>query len=96
LIQRSGIDQVPRRAEDQLDHLVDFLRCGLLLGQHAQDPKPALATRLAMRLTTLLHHLDLLRDSGLVSAGGGRRRVYRLRRVALIELEHSLQQFLLV
>jgi DNA-binding transcriptional ArsR family regulator len=55
-----------------------------------------IATRLAMRLTTLLHHLDLLRDSGLVSTVGGRRRVYRLRRVALIELEHSLQQFLLV
>jgi DNA-binding transcriptional ArsR family regulator len=54
-----------------------------------------IATRLSMGLTTLLHHLDLLRDSGLVSAAGGRRRVYRLRRVALVELDHSLQRFLL-
>jgi DNA-binding transcriptional ArsR family regulator len=54
-----------------------------------------IATRLAMGLTTLLHHLDVLRESSLVSVSGGRRRAYRLRRVALTELEHSLERYLL-
>jgi DNA-binding transcriptional ArsR family regulator len=53
-----------------------------------------IATRLAMGLTTLMHHLELLRESGLVSSGGGRRKAYRLRRVALTELEQSLGRFL--
>ena len=54
-----------------------------------------IATRLALGLTTLMHHLDLLREAGLLSAAGGRRRVYRLRRVALTELEQSLERYLL-
>ena len=54
-----------------------------------------IATRLAVGLTTLLHHLDVLRESGLVSVSGGRRKAYRLRRVALTELEHSLEHYLL-
>jgi DNA-binding transcriptional ArsR family regulator len=54
-----------------------------------------IATRLAMGLTTLLHHLDLLREAGLVSAGSGRRKAYRLRPAALSELQQSLEQFLL-
>jgi DNA-binding transcriptional ArsR family regulator len=53
-----------------------------------------IATRLSMGLTTLMHHLELLRESGLVSAGGGRRRAYRLRRVALTELGQNLERFL--
>jgi DNA-binding transcriptional ArsR family regulator len=53
------------------------------------------ATRLAVGLTTLLHHLDVLREAGLISVTGDRRRMYRLRRVALTELDHSLQRFLL-
>ncbi len=53
-----------------------------------------IATRLAVALTTLLHHLDVLRESGLVSVSGDRRRAYRLRRVALTELEHSLERYL--
>jgi DNA-binding transcriptional ArsR family regulator len=55
----------------------------------------ATASRLAMGLTTLLHHLDVLRESGLVSVSGERRRTYRLRRVALTELEHGLEHYLL-
>ncbi|MEA2643251.1 MAG: hypothetical protein QOG08_277 [Chloroflexota bacterium] len=54
-----------------------------------------IATRLAVGLTTLLHHLDVLREAGLVSVNGDRRRTYRLRRVALTELEQSLQRYLL-
>lgn len=54
-----------------------------------------LATRLAFGLTTLLHHLDVLREAGLISVSGDRRRTYALRRVALTELEHSLQRYLL-
>ena len=54
-----------------------------------------IATRLATGLTTLLHHLDVLRESGLVSVSGDRRRTYRLRRVALTELQHGLERYLL-
>ena len=54
-----------------------------------------IANRLAMGLTTLLHHLDVLRECGLVSVSSDRRRVYRLRRVALTELEHNLERYLL-
>jgi DNA-binding transcriptional ArsR family regulator len=57
----------------------------------AQD----IANRLAMGLTTLLHHLDVLRGSGLISVGGDRRRTYRLRRVAVTELQHHLERYLL-
>ena len=63
----------------------------VLEGLTAQE----IATRLAIGLTTLLHHLDVLRESGLVSVSGGRRRTYRLRRVALTELEHTLERYLL-
>jgi len=52
------------------------------------------ATRLAVGLTTLLHHLDVLREAGLISVSGDRRRTYALRRVALAELEHGLQRYL--
>jgi DNA-binding transcriptional ArsR family regulator len=54
-----------------------------------------IATRLAVGLTTLLHHLDVLREAGLISVSGDRRRSYRLRRGALNELEHGLQRYLL-
>jgi DNA-binding transcriptional ArsR family regulator len=53
------------------------------------------ATRLAVGLTTLLHHVDVLREAGLISVSGDRRRTYGLRRAALTELEHSLQRYLL-
>lgn len=53
------------------------------------------ATRLAVGLTTLLHHLDVLREAGLINVSGDRRRAYGLRRIALTELEHSLQRYLL-
>jgi DNA-binding transcriptional ArsR family regulator len=53
-----------------------------------------IATRLGMGLTTLMHHLELLRESGLVSVGGGRRKAYRLRRVAVTELGQNLERFL--
>jgi DNA-binding transcriptional ArsR family regulator len=54
-----------------------------------------IATRLTIGLTTLLHHLDVLREAGLVSVTGDRRRAYRLRRVALTEVEHGLERYLL-
>ena len=54
-----------------------------------------LSRRLAIGLTTLLHHLDVLRESGLVSVSGDRRRAYSLRRVALTELAHNLEHYLL-
>jgi DNA-binding transcriptional ArsR family regulator len=53
-----------------------------------------LATRLSMGLTTLMHHLELLRESGLVSSGAGRRKTYRLRRIAVTELGQDLERFL--
>jgi DNA-binding transcriptional ArsR family regulator len=53
------------------------------------------ANRLAIGLTTLLHHLDVLRESGLLSVSGDRRRTYRLRRVAVTELQHQLERYLL-
>jgi DNA-binding transcriptional ArsR family regulator len=53
-----------------------------------------LATRLSMGLTTLMHHLELLRESGLVSSGAGRRKIYRLRRIAVTELGQDLERFL--
>ena len=54
-----------------------------------------IATRLATGLTTLLHHLDVLRQAGLVSVSRDRPRTYRFRRVALTELQHSLERYLL-
>ena len=42
-----------------------------------------------------MHHLELLRESGLVSATDGRRKAYRLQRVALTELEQNLERFIL-
>jgi DNA-binding transcriptional ArsR family regulator len=54
-----------------------------------------IATRLAIGLTTLLHHLDVLRESGLVSVSLDRRRTYGLRRVAVTELQHNLERYLL-
>ncbi|HXC75483.1 MAG TPA: winged helix-turn-helix domain-containing protein [Candidatus Acidoferrum sp.] len=69
----------------------------LILRELANEELTAqeIANRLAIGLTTLLHHLDVLRESGLVSVGGDRRRTYRLRRVALTELPHQLERYLL-
>jgi DNA-binding transcriptional ArsR family regulator len=53
-----------------------------------------IATRMNIGLTTLMHHLELLRESGLISAGGGRRKAYRLSRVAVTELGQNLERFL--
>lgn len=69
------------------------LRILRLLGQGDLTAQ-GIATRLALGLTTLLHHLDVLRESGLVSVKGGRRRAYGLRRRALTDLEHSLERYL--
>ncbi len=51
-----------------------------------------IANRLAIGLTTLLHHLDVLRESGLVSVSAGRRRTYRLRRGALTQLGTGIER----
>lgn len=51
-------------------------------------------TRYSHGLTTLIHHLALLRDAGLVSVSGGRSKVYRLRREGLADLERGLEAWL--
>jgi DNA-binding transcriptional ArsR family regulator len=50
--------------------------------------------RLGIGLTTLLHHLALLREAGLVSVSGGRRKLYRLRPEGLADLERGLTGWL--
>ena len=55
-----------------------------------------ISARLGLGLTTLLHHLTVLREAGLISVGaGGRGKIYRLRREGLGELERGLDRFLL-
>ena len=54
-----------------------------------------IANRLAIGLTTLLHHLEVLSRSGLVSVRGDRRKTYRLRRIALTEMGSGLERYLL-
>jgi DNA-binding transcriptional ArsR family regulator len=53
-----------------------------------------IAARLAIGLTTLMHHLGLLREAGLVTASAQYRKRYRLRREALAELGRDLERFL--
>jgi DNA-binding transcriptional ArsR family regulator len=52
------------------------------------------SSRLAIGLTTALHHLGLLVEAGLLSAGPSRRKVYRLRREGLTEFERALAAWL--
>ena len=54
-----------------------------------------IATRLGVGLTTLLHHLALVRSAGLVSVSAGRRKTYRLRREAVGGVGRELERFLL-
>lgn len=66
----------------------------LLAGEELRASE--ISTRLGIGLTTLLHHLALLRESGLLAASAGRRgRIYRLRREGLRELGSGLDRFLL-
>ncbi len=57
-------------------------------------PAQELALRLAMGLTTLLHHLAVLRESGLVSVRGQRRKLYRLRSERVSAMNTRLERFL--
>lgn len=57
-------------------------------------PAQELALRLAMGLTTLLHHLAVLREAGLVNVRGERRKVYRLRADRVGAMNTRLERFL--
>ncbi len=57
-------------------------------------PAQELALRLAMGLTTLLHHLAVLREAGLVSVRGERRKLYGLRPERVASLSEGLERFL--
>ena len=57
-------------------------------------PAQELALRLAMGLTTLLHHLAVLREAGLVSVRGDRRKLYRLRAERVGAMNTRLERFL--
>jgi DNA-binding transcriptional ArsR family regulator len=53
-----------------------------------------LSSRLAIGLTTVLHHLGILLEAGLLSASRTRRKVYRLRREGLSDFEGALRSWL--
>jgi DNA-binding transcriptional ArsR family regulator len=53
-----------------------------------------ISSRLGIGLTTLLHHLALLLEAGLLTASPTRRKVYRFRREGLAELESGLSAWL--
>ena len=53
-----------------------------------------LSSRLAIGLTTVLHHLGVLLGAGLLSASSTRRKVYRLRREGLADFERELTTWL--
>ena len=57
-------------------------------------PAQELALRLAIGLTTLLHHLAVLREAGLVSVRGDRRKLYRLRSERVGAMSTRLERFL--
>ena len=57
-------------------------------------PAQELALRLAMGLTTLLHHLAVLREAGLVGVRGERRKLYRLRTERVAALGARLDRYL--
>ena len=65
----------------------------LLAGEELRASE--ISARLGVGLTTLLHHLAVLREAGLVSAGaGGRGKTYRLRRDGLADFERGLTAWL--
>jgi DNA-binding transcriptional ArsR family regulator len=75
--------------------LADDRRLRILrLLAHEELPASEVASRLGIGLTTLLHHLGSLLEAGLVVASPTRRKVYRLRREGLAELEAGLTGWL--
>ncbi|HEY8812111.1 MAG TPA: ArsR family transcriptional regulator [Candidatus Dormibacteraeota bacterium] len=66
----------------------------LRLLAHEELTASELGTRLGIGLTTVLHHLRLLLGAGLLSASSSRRKVYRLRREGLADLERALAGWL--
>ncbi len=75
--------------------LADERRLRILrLLAHEELTASELSSRLAIGLTTLLHHLAVLRKAGLLSASRTRRKVYRLRREGLVVLERALTGWL--
>jgi DNA-binding transcriptional ArsR family regulator len=89
-------DAPPAELLAQVQGVADDRRLRILRALAKQDlTAQEIATRLAIGLTTLLHHLDVLRESDLVSVSAGRRRTYRLRRVALTDLQHNLERYVL-
>jgi DNA-binding transcriptional ArsR family regulator len=53
-----------------------------------------LSSRLAIGLTTVLHHIGVLLEAGLLTASHTRRKVYRLRRDGLADFERALTTWL--
>jgi len=53
-----------------------------------------LSARLAIGLTTVLHHLGLLLEARLLTASQTRRKVYRLRREGLADFDRALSTWL--
>lgn len=72
------------------DHRLRVLR--LLAG--GELPAQEMASRLGVGLTTLLHHLAVLREAGLVSVRGERRKLYRLRSERVGTMSTRLERFL--
>jgi DNA-binding transcriptional ArsR family regulator len=66
----------------------------LRLLAHEELTASELSTRLTIGLTTVLHHVHLLVEAGLLSASPTRRKVYRLRREGFVELEAGLTAWL--
>jgi DNA-binding transcriptional ArsR family regulator len=61
---------------------------------HEELTASELSSRLAIGLTTVLHHLGLLLEAGLLSASSTRRKVYRLRRDGFSSFEQALTAWL--
>lgn len=57
-------------------------------------PAQELSARLAIGLTTLLHHLSVLRSVGLIGVRGTHRKLYSLRRERVAALSLGLERFL--
>jgi len=91
----AGPDEPPLELLRAGQAVADERRLRILrLLAHQELTALELSRRLGIGLTTVLHHLRLLLQAGLLSASGGRRKVYRLRREGLADLERALAGWL--
>jgi DNA-binding transcriptional ArsR family regulator len=90
-----GVDDPPPAVLRASQALADDRRLRILrLLAHEELLASEMSLRLRIGLTTLLHHLALLLEAGLLVASPTRRKVYRLRREGLAELEGGLAAWL--